>query len=124
MQMLELNACLILYAVCLGCVYKLVQGFIRAPKQGFAFHEGAVDNHRDTSPIIFFSQINQEILAKCVLSWNTWCDLQLLVISVAECRRWRELYQTGKTVPIHITQDTTRLCVCYGFGHMDYGPAK
>ena len=31
-----------------------------------------VGDHRDTSPSIIFNLTNQEIRAKCVLSWNTW----------------------------------------------------
>ena len=73
------------------------------PRQGLAFHAGVVDYHKDTSPIIIFNLINQEIRTKCVLNWITW-----LVIGVAECRRWREPYQTGKTVWIHIKQNIQR----------------
>ena len=47
-----------------------------------------VGHHGDTSPIIIFNLIYQEIRTKCVLSWNTW-----LVIGVADSRRWREPYQ-------------------------------
>ena len=70
----------------------------------------------DTMPIIIFSLINQGIRAKCVLSRNTW-----LVIGVADCRRWRELYLTGQTVQVHIKQNIQR-DVCYGFVPIDYGP--
>ena len=38
-----------------------------------------------------------------VLSWNTW-----LVISVAECSRWREPYQTDKTVQENTKQNIQR----------------
>ena len=34
------------------------------PRQGFAFHAGVVDYHRDTGPIIIFNQINQDFRAK------------------------------------------------------------
>ena len=39
----------------------------------YAGNRGLV-SHRDTSPIIIFNLINQEIRDKSVLSWNKWCQ--------------------------------------------------
>lgn len=55
-----------------------VQAFVRVcahsglPKQGVASHAVVMGYHKDTSPTIIFNLINQEIRAKCVLSWNMW----------------------------------------------------
>ena len=61
------------------------------PRQGFTFHAGVAGYHRDTSPIIIFDPINQEIRGKSVLRKNTW-----LVIGVTDCRRGREGWGVGR----------------------------